>query len=480
MTALLAVAAWLQPVLLAALALGVAAGDAEAPWLVVGALIAPLIALLAPGGRPVGANPVAAVAGALAVVLVLAADFIVLGDAAALLGAAPWHGIAPAVALALLAPRLPAARILVTPALALATTALVLSLAAVGVTNGVAPWTAWSEGARRPALTFPSASAWVVQGERFARPASLTFTEGQRVTVMTPGLYRVVERDAVPPTVREWRLAAGETLALRPGDELSVEAGVRLRFEAGHRMPGAPASGVAWADAPARGPAMLLSALGALATLVGGALALMPTVRRPGAFATVGPLALLACVGVAVGWGLYTAALAPDLALGGSALAPLVHLPTRALDPRTGGAIAALALGAVGVLLTAGAIGLSSRLAASAGPRAGLWLGVTALAAALTPWELDPWSLLVLGLGLAAAAWAPSRLASSRTGALVGSSVGALVFVALAALPLLAPTAAVGLGALTRYPALVALPLGWAAARASATPSRHRRGRSRR
>ena len=77
MTALAAAAVWLQPVLLTAVALRVAAGDAEAPWLALGALVAPLIALLAATRRPLGANPVTAAAAVLVVTLGLAADFAV-------------------------------------------------------------------------------------------------------------------------------------------------------------------------------------------------------------------------------------------------------------------------------------------------------------------------------------------------------------------------------------------------------------------
>jgi hypothetical protein len=48
----------------------------------------------------------------------------------------------------------------------------------------------------------------------------------------------------------------------------------------------------------------------------------------------------------------------------------------------------------------------------------------------------------------------------------VGSAAGAVVFVGLAALPSVAPGVGAWLEPLTRYPALVALPLGWVAARA--------------
>jgi hypothetical protein len=463
MTALAAAAVWLQPVLLATLALRVAGGDADAPWLALGALVAPLVALVAAPRRASGSNPVVATATAAAVTLVLAADFIVAADAATLLGAAPWLGVTLAAALSLLVPLLPGARRVSAPALAVATGALLLPLVSVALTTGTAPWTAWSRGGWRPSLTFPETSGWVRDGERFARPARLTFAEAQRVTTLTAGVYRVVERDAAEPTVREWRLAAGETLTLRPGDELSVEAGARLRFEAGRRVPGAPASGIVWADAPARGPSMLPAAVGALATLVGGALALVPAPRR-GPPAAAGPLVLLTATAAAVGWGVYAAATAPDLALGGSLLAPIVTLPLRALGPRTGAPLAVLALAAFVALLLTAVVALRARLADAAGPAPTRWAVAVGLAAALTAAPLDPWRVLALGLGVAAAAGTPSLVASGRAGGLAGSSVGAAAFVALAALPSVDPAMGSWLEPLARYPALVAMPLGWVAA----------------
>ena len=463
MTALAAAAVWLQPVLLATLALRVAAGDADAPWLALGALIAPLVAVLAPVRRRSGSNPVAAVATAAAVTLILAADFVVAADAATLLGAAPWLGVTAAATLVLVVALLPGARLGSTPVLAVAAGALLLPLVSVALTTGTAPWTAWSRGGLRPSLTFPETSGWVREGERFARPARLTFAEGQRVTTLTAGVYRVIERDAAEPTVREWRLAAGETLTLRPGDELSVEAGARLRFEAGRRVPGAPASGIAWADAPARSPSMLPAAFGALATLVGGALALVPASRR-GPPAAVGPLVLLVATAAAVGWGVYAAATAPDLALGGSVLAPILSLPMRALGPRTGAPLAVLALVAFVVLLLTAVVALRARLADAAGRAPTRWAAAVGLAAALTAAPLEPWRVLALGLGVAAATCTPSLVAGGRAVGLVGSIVGAAAFLALAAVPLVDPAMASRLEPLGRYPALVAMPLGWAAA----------------
>ncbi len=476
MTTLAAAAVWLQPVLLTVLTLSVAGGHAEAPWLALGALIAPLVALLAPARRAAGPNPVSIAATAIVVTLVLAADLVVAGDAAALLGVAPWHGVVLAAALVLLAPLLPAGSRITAPALVLAAVALLLPLGAVALRTGVAPWTAWSHGGLRPVLTFPEASGWVRDGERFARDMRLTFTEGQRVTALTEGLYRVVERDAAPPTVREWRLAAGDALTLRPGDELTVEAGSRMRFDSGRRMPGMPITGMAWADAPARGPAMLPGALGALLTLVGGALALVPATQRGGLPAAAAPLALMTAVSAAVGWGVYAAAAAPDLAFGGSPPAPLLQLPPRALGPAPGGVLAMLVVAAFVVLLLAAALALRGRLAAIGGRRPALWPAAVVLAAALTVWSPDPWRLLLLALGLAAAVWTPALFTADRRAAVAGSGVGAVVFVALAGLPLVAPGAATWLDTLVRYPALVAMPLGWVVVRARATsPSSPRR-----
>jgi hypothetical protein len=457
---------WLQPALLAVLALRVAAGEADAPWLVLGALIAPLVALLARARPPAGRNPVAAVAAAVAVAALLAADFLLAGDAASLLGGAPWQGVVVVAALALLVPLSPSAWRLGTPALAAGAAMLLLSLVAVTLATATAPWTAWAHGGLRPALTFSEASAWVRDGERFPRAARLTFAEGQRVTTLTDGVYRVVEHDATPPTVREWRLASGQTLTLRPGDELTVGAGARLRFEAGRRVPGAPASGVSWADAPARGPRMLPAALGALVTLLGGALALVPAGTPRGASAAAGPLLLLGGIGAATGWGIYAAAISPDLALGGSLLAPLLGLPPQALGTRVGLPLAAAVAAGLFLLLVGATVALRQRLAVAARPQPAVWAGVVAVAAALTAGGFDPWRLIVLGLGVAAAVWAPAVLARTRPGSLAGAVVGAGLFVALAGLPALTPAAALWLQTLVRYPALVALPLAWAAAHA--------------
>lgn len=467
MTALAAVAAWLQPALLAALAFRITAGEADASWLALGALVAPLIALLAPA-RPPGAPPVVGAAAALAIGIVLAADFLVAGDVATLLGGARWPGVALAALAALAVAAWPGARRLAAPALVTALGLLALAPLAVALAAGAPPWTAWPRLALRPTLTFSERSRWVVGGDRFARRTTLRFTEGQRVTALADGVYRVVEHDAAPPTVREWRLATGDVLTLRPGDELSVEAGARVRFEAGRRVPGAPASGVEWADAPARGPDMVPAALGALVTLVGAALVLVPSPRRS---AAAGPLLLLAGVSGALAWGVCAAAAFPDLALGGALPAPLLRLPALVLGARAGAGVLVLTLGALALLLATATLALRERLAAAASPALELWAALVVVAAGVGMWPLDAWRVLTLGLGVAAAAWAPARLADGVSGALGGVLVGGLTFAALAALPAVAPGGPLWLEALARYPALVALPLGCLAARALPAPA---------
>jgi hypothetical protein len=463
-TALTAVALWLHPALLAALVLRVAAGEPDAPWLALAALIAPLVALLAPSRRgPERRRPSAVIVGAV-LTLLLAADFLIAADAAALLGGAPWQGVACAAVIALLVVAWPDAARAGAPALALGLVALLFPLGAVAVGTGSAPWTAWMRGSARPALVFSEHGTWSREGDRFALGARVGFRDGQRVTAVAPGTFRVIERDTPQPTVREWKLGAGETLTLRPGDELTVPAGARLRFEPGRRIPGAPASGIDWADAPGRSVRMLPAAFGALITLVAGAFALVPSPARNDRSAVAGPIALFLATSGAVVWGVYAAALAPELALGGSPLATIVRLPGLVLGAR-GRLLALLALLGFVFVLLAVAASARARLASVVGPAPGFWAGVVIVAAAVALSVSDPWWLLLCALGLAAAAVAPMRLASSATGAVAGGVVGALAFVALAALPLLASSTPAWLGVFTRYPALVALPLGWMVAR---------------
>src|SRR5262249_61137640 len=110
-------------------------------------------------------------------------------------------------------------------------------------------------------------SPWVTEGRTLTRTTELDFTEAHRVTALSPATYRVLE----PGRFREWQLRAGESLALRAGDRLGVDAGAPLPFEAGKRIPGSPASGVAWGGAPQRGAPPAAGTPGVMMTLAGGA-----------------------------------------------------------------------------------------------------------------------------------------------------------------------------------------------------------------
>src|SRR5207247_7264803 len=128
-----------------------------------------------------------------------------------------------------------------------------------------------------------------------------------------------------------------------------------VRFETGRRIPNTPASGVAWADGRIGATRVApLVALGAVVTLVGGALGLItngagtrPSVRphrslavldpsarphRSLAAVVAAPMVVLPFVLGAAAWGLYGIALAPELAVVPLALAPLVEVTAR-LDP---------------------------------------------------------------------------------------------------------------------------------------------------
>jgi hypothetical protein len=461
------VAAWTTPAVLALVAAQVCAGGVDAPALVLATLVAPLAALLRGRGEaPEPPSVVTAAVCAVSVGLVLAANLLLFAELGVLAGFARWQGAVLVGAITLLVTLRPARDRWRGALLPLGLGLVLLPLAGVATSVGIPPWTAWRDGASRPALRLRERSTWVTSGVRLERPTALLFTEEHRLTAMSPAVYRVTERDGERVVVREWRLVAGESLAVRPGDRVEVEAGARVRFEAGKRAPGTAASGVVWADPPERGDARRLpSVLGLLATLVGGALALVgsPAARR-GARLRAPLLGMTFVVGGAC-WGLYAAALAPELSAAGAAAAPLVGLPTIVLGAR-GAAGAAVAVIGLLVVFLAGAFALRDRVAAATGGRAlGAWTAITALAVALAFWPAPPWRVLALGLGLAASAWAAPSLALGGTStggpAAAGSLIGAVAFAALGTLGPRLPAWAAPLGT---YPVLLAAPLAFAAA----------------
>ena len=472
MTAARALAAWPGPALVAGIVAAVAAGAPAAPMLVLAFAVTPLLALLQPWRAAAPSHPATLLITAGVAALLLWAHLAVLADAAALLGARRWQASVLAAALALLVTLRPRAGRRRGGMLAAGGAALLLVLVVVGVAGEVAPWTAWSQAAARPALVFSGRSGWVTEGERFVRGTTLAFDEAHRVVAVTPGTFRVVEQDGGRRVVRDWRLAAGDAISLRPGDTLTAAAGSRLRFEPGKRVPGAPA----WADAAARAPSA--RALGLLATFALGACAVVPPGgRRVG----VAPAVALALSLGATSWGVYATLAAPEAGLAGSPAEALLSLP-RAVAPSRAlpaGALAAVVLLGLLALFVAAADALRERISGAGGARLPIiWPAVMA-AAALTAAVavVDPWTPLTAGLGLAGAAIAAPRLGAGHGARRVlgwplepiGALLGAAVYAGLTLLSALLPAALAPLGA---TPVLAAAPAAWTVVRLLRTTRR--------
>jgi hypothetical protein len=498
----LAVAAWTSPVLLALVASRAFAGMPDAPSLALSALVAPLIALLASASsaerRP---NLVTVLAAGVGAGLVIWANLLLFGDVAGLFGFPRWAATLLATGIALLAVELAHSAdapekgassregrearagwrvyrmalrgggltVLYTSALG-----FVALVAIVAVALAVSPWGAWRAVASRPALTFSEASPWVTEGRTLVRSTALDFTEAHRVTALSPASYRVLE----PGRFREGQLHAGELLALRAGDRLVVAAGARLRFEAGKRIPGSPASGIAWADPPERsGLPAVLGALGAMVTMVGGALAFVGS-RRALAAPTIyiGSGLLLVLVLASLSLGVFGAYAAPGLSIGVPALAAVFDLPAAIVPGPRGRVIGVLGATVLLVLFAATTLALRDVInralrapdgkgADATGGRAGLVRPIMrtflVVACAASFWGGDASRALLTGLGLAASAMLAPLLADDEPGArLVGSLSGVIVFAGVSLLAARLPTWAAVAGA---YPALAAIPLAWAA-----------------
>jgi hypothetical protein len=426
--------------------------------LVLAAVVAPLVALLQPRVAE-APHVVSAAAVAVSATLILAASLVPLGDAALLLGARRWHGVVLAVALVLLLTLSPRGHGWRVMALVAGGGALLLSLVMLASATARSPWDAWRDAATRPALVFSAHSPWVHESGWFARRTTLAFDEAHRMMAVTPGTFRVLEQDGAQLVVREWRLQAGDPLSVRPGDRLTVEAGSRVRFEAGKRVPGAAPSGAVWAEA---GAAPLVTSVAGLATLLLGAIGLVPAAGRRG---FVAPATLLVLALAAACWGVYAVATAPEVMLSGSVAEPLLRLPDAVPGARGLGPLVAVALLA---LFVAAAGALRERVMVLAGARGtAAWMTAVAVAALASLWPFDPWFLLMAGLGFAAATIAGPRLAGAGTGRVgswpvgsIGALAGGVVFVAAAAL---GPRLPAALSAFAEWPALLAAPAGWLA-----------------
>src|SRR3989442_1636821 len=267
-----------------------------------------------------------------------------LAGVAGVPGGPGWRGLAVAGGRGRGRRRAPAGLRVRRVALAVGVAGLVVPPLAIAALSGRTPWEAWSALASRPALVFRERSAWVTEGAVLLVPTTLVFSEPHRITALGEAVFRVVERDGGRVVVREWRLANGEGLALRPGDRLDLAAGVRVRFEPGKRVPEAPLSGVTWADPRERGLGTALATfLAALVTLASGALVLLPPPRDgdgPHVAAGLAPFEALAVplvVVSAVCWGVYGGVAGAGVGLGAPPGGPPPPRPGGRPGPPGGG-----------------------------------------------------------------------------------------------------------------------------------------------
>ena len=483
MTRVGAIAAWTGPALVVAVVARVTAGGIEAPLFILAVLAAPLLALLAepaPGTTPSGlALPI----GLVMTGCVLGSCFRAVTDLGRVLGLPTWTVLGSVVALVLVATVVAAHDRIPVVALGLGVGALLAAVVGLGHVVDASPWAAWSRVASRGAFELSAGSAWTREGFQAIAPFSATLTEPQRITVMTAGVYRVTEHDRAQAVVREWRLAAGDSLTLRPGDTLSIPSGGRVQFETGKRLPAAPASGMAWADGPGGSRVRSVAGcLGLAVTLAGGAMVVVrPLAPLSRVAVLLGPVSVLAVVLAAASWGVYAVDAAPELSIGmppGASLARLVSAvvpePWRSwLFAAAGVALVALLVAAAAALhqrfvdladlQTDRVAGLLRRRAV----RSSAWVVLVVVAAAAGVRAVEGWSLLLQGMGLGAAAvlgpfLATGDAADARRASIAGALAGATVFVVTPHVTdWLAPLPVDAVSTITQYPALIAAPAAW-------------------
>ena len=364
-------ALWLTPALWLAMPALILARGSEGLWVGLALTVAPLIALVAPGGAaPAQRDASARFRGA--VLLAVAgisiwANIGLAGDVAVWRGAPRWHGVAVAVVAGwLFAAWRGGGRWLGVLWLA-GLVGMSATLVELAREAGAGPLAAWERVASQPAFRFPAASAWVTTGQALGEPGArvpMIFAEEHRVTAPSGGRLRGRSADGGRVTEREWTLAPGQSVTLRAGDRLEEGTALPLRFESGKRVPGAPASGPAWSAWPrAEG----WPRLGLCLTLVVGGVGLLRA-GTPRPMSRRGTLAvgagLVAAFAWAQGWAIYGVLGAPDVFLGGVIVERLADLQTLSHGPpRWTAALQALLLGAGLASFAASSIALRDRLA---------------------------------------------------------------------------------------------------------------------
>lgn len=477
-------AVWLTPAVWLALPGLVLESGPDGVWAGLLLLVAPLLALTVAGGNAPATQPARdalfpVVVLLLVVGLLLWANLVLAGDAAAWLGAPRWQGIAIAAGGAWLLVVWRQARRLVPWLLLAALLGLTVPLFALARGAGLGPLGAWERVASQSQFRFPVSSPWVVAGQELRAGhgyGALLFEEEHRITAAGPAQIHVRARDGARMSESDWDLQAGQTVTLRPGDELGWPPGARLRLEAGKAVPGAPPSGIAWADGR-RGDSS--RRWGLLITLVGGATALIgfgvPGRVRREEMAAVG-VGLLAVFAWGIAWAVYCALGAPDIFLGGVAVERLVRPPSllRALgagSSATGAGRLLLALLPVAGLASffASSVVLRERIGGldvtgggEIGHDLGLWSAVLGATGLASLWPAEPWALVLIALGLAASTLAPAVLwpppaDRGHLGTWAGL-VGLSIFAALAVAGQWIVAAEGWAGLPLAYPAVVAVP----------------------
>ncbi len=475
-------ALWLTPAAWLALPGLVLEGGSDGVWAGLLLLIAPLLALAVASGEARAAPPARDALFPVVILLLVAglllwASLVLAGDAAAWLGAPRWQGIGIAAGGAWLLVLWRGAGRVVPWLLLAALLGLAVPLLLLARGAGMGPIGAWERVASQPAFRFPASSPWVSVGRELRTGRGdgvLVFEEEHRITAAGPAQLHVRARDGARVSESDWELQAGQSLTLRPGDELTWPSGARLRFEAGKAIPGAPTSGIAWADGR-RGDSS--RRWGLLLTLAGGALALIGfgaagRVGR-GEMAGVGA-GLLAAFVWGLGWAVYCALGAPDIFLGGVAIERLVRPPSLPWAVGTGpwaGRLVPALLPVAGLAsFFASSVALRERIGrldvtggGEIGHDLGLWSGIVAAAALASLWPTESWALVLAALGLAASTLAPAVLLpppAARAGwGTCAGFVGLAVFAALALLGQWTSGGSPGWAGLPlAYPAVAAAP----------------------
>ncbi len=466
---------WVTPVLLFSVPVAILTDASGGVWIGLLVVVAPLLGFLLASGRSAEspAHPIVIAALGLMGSVLLWANLLVVGDVTRGSGFSRPIGVLVAAAVVFVITAWnPVWRW--GPALALvALLALLLPLGIVVGRAGRQPLAAWSHVASLRAFRFSPESPWVTEGRAVVPRRgtdTLLFEEEHRITPLAAGPLRILVGDGGRVRVQEWTLAANQSVTVRPGDRLVLEPGRSLRFEANKRIPGAPASGVDWANPPHPSPGMgLLSMLGSGLTLLGGAAALLtfghpaPTSRAAVAMAGAGYLLALAW---AEGWATYTASLAPELFLGGVAPEKLPEFPALALRVSSWGPLLSrlvLLGGFLSLLASASALRALLARAGRGGGDVRLWGAMVGGAGLGSFWLLDPWSVLLIAFGVGASTLAPLAwvgVPPERPGTVsVAVGTGGCLFLALAVSGQILTVSEVWVQIILNYPALVASPV---------------------